>query len=203
MKNGKIKLNKTKLIARVMFVVLFISSALNLAGCGNKGLEAGLDTTGIGGCDYSPAFKCAYKSDVTEFDVESVTLTLYYGGFYEFHIETEVEHRFSYPVFELYFFNDTNPEDKILIKRVEENLVSEKYRAYITTEKFKKIIKYNHSEDITIPKELFTSESGLIWFSVNAQNVLDPYSTDETLCTIGVYYSKIENKIILSTKEFD
>ena len=34
MKNGKIKLNKTKLIARVMLVVLLFSSALNLAGCG-------------------------------------------------------------------------------------------------------------------------------------------------------------------------
>ena len=33
MKNGKIKLNKTKLIARVMLVVLLFSSALNLAGC--------------------------------------------------------------------------------------------------------------------------------------------------------------------------
>ena len=202
MKNGKIKLNKTKLIARVMLVVLLFAGALNLAGCGNKGLEAGFDTTGIGGCDDAPIFKCAYKSDVTEFDIENVTLRFYYGGFYEL-FETATEQYLSYPVFELYLFNDANPEDKILIKRVEENLISEKYRAYITTEKFKQIVKYNHSEDVTIPKEIFIDESGLIWFSVNGQNVLDSYSTDETLCIIGVYYSKIENKIILSTKEFD
>ena len=33
MKNGKMKLNKTKIVARVMLVVLLLSSALNLAGC--------------------------------------------------------------------------------------------------------------------------------------------------------------------------
>ena len=36
MKNGKIKLNKTKIIARVMLVVLLFAGTLNLAGCGNK-----------------------------------------------------------------------------------------------------------------------------------------------------------------------
>ncbi len=34
MKNGKNKLNKTKLIARVMLVVLLLGGTLNLAGCG-------------------------------------------------------------------------------------------------------------------------------------------------------------------------
>ena len=199
MKNGKIKTNKTKLIAHVMLVVLLFGGALNLAGCGSKGLEAGFDTKGIGSCDDAPIFKCAYKSDVTEFDIENVTLTFCYGGFYEL-FETATEQYLSYPVFELYLFNDTNPEEKILVKKVEENLISEKYRIYTVTEKFKTAIKYNHSEDITIPKELFTNESGLIWFSVNGQNALDPYSTDETLCIIGVYYSKIENKIVLSMK---
>ena len=34
MKNGTIKLNKTKIVARVMLVILLFSSAVNLAGCG-------------------------------------------------------------------------------------------------------------------------------------------------------------------------
>ena len=34
MKNGNIKANKTKILARVMLVILLISSTINLAGCG-------------------------------------------------------------------------------------------------------------------------------------------------------------------------
>ena len=36
MKNGKIKANKTKILARVMLVVLLFSSAINLSGCGKN-----------------------------------------------------------------------------------------------------------------------------------------------------------------------
>ena len=34
MKSGEININKTKIVARVMLVVLLFSSAVNLSGCG-------------------------------------------------------------------------------------------------------------------------------------------------------------------------
>ena len=81
MKNGKTKINKTKLIARVMLVVLLFSSALNLAGCSisvnpsqvNKGqyyYKALGDDRHIG---------LMAISDSEEFTLDDISFQLYIG----------------------------------------------------------------------------------------------------------------------------
>ena len=170
MKNTNLKLNKTKLVARLMLVILLLTSALTLASCGNqsKGLEVGFD---VNRDHMALAFKCAYRSDKTEFNINDVTLTFYYGGFFEYSIDIERRDRFSYPTFELSFY-DEESDKRILIRKVEENLVSDKYRAYVTnTNFFTRVISYNHSEEITIPKELFNKDFGIIYFCIYGANV--------------------------------
>ena len=189
MKNTNLKLNKTKLIARLMLVILLLTSALTLASCGSNGLEDGFEG---GGRDIVPSFVCAYKSDRFEFEIDDVTLTFYYGGGFGSDIEKEKRDRFNYPTFELYFVNDE--ETHILVKRVEENLVSEKYRTWIGrgSKRF-----FNHSEELTIPKELFTKERGMICFYVYGTDVLRN-EEPEIICSIGINYNKENNTIILS-----
>ena len=82
----KIKFNKTKIVARVMLVVLLLSSAINLAGCSNnwleinnnEGIEWGLKSSGLRREEVN-LVSVAYKSDKKEFDVNDVTLTFFYG----------------------------------------------------------------------------------------------------------------------------
>ena len=117
MKNTNLKLNKTKLVARLMVVILLLTSTLTLASCGNKGLEAGFYYTSIGNDDAPyPMFRCAYKSDKTEFDINDVTLTFYYGGLYSLYLQEE-RSSISYPGYELYFSNDWTELKKCLSNR--------------------------------------------------------------------------------------
>ena len=44
------------------------------------GLEYGFDSGA--GCEDSPPFYSAYRSDVNEFDINAVTLEFCYGGYY-------------------------------------------------------------------------------------------------------------------------
>ena len=192
-------LNKIKLVARLMVVILLLTSTLILASCGNKGLEAGFYYTSIGNDDAPyPMFRCAYKSDKTEFDINDVTLTFYYGGLYSLYLQEE-RSSISYPGYELYFSNDWTELKKMLIKQVEDELISEKYR--FTTKKFfcYNFCEFNYFVELTIPKELFGNEEGVIWFSIYSRNI---NNEDEIFETIDVYYKKDGDKIILSTKGF-
>ena len=192
MKNTNLKLNKTKLVSRLMLVILLLTSTLILASCENqnKGLEVGF--TPYGEMDFS----CAYRSDKTKFDIDDVTLTFYYGGFYEYNIESEIKNRFSYPTFELYFC-DEKLDNIILVKRVEENLVSEKYRVYSTLKFFNKhVIEYKHSEIITIPKELFAEDWGIIYFCLYGANVRED-SEVKIITSVQISYKKDGDTITL------
>ena len=200
MKNTNLKLNKTKLLARLMLVIFLLTSTLTLASCGNRGLEAGFYYTSIGNDDAPyPMFRCAYKSDKTEFDINDVSLMFYYGGLYSLYLQEEERSGISYPVYELYFSNNWADLKKIFIKQVEDELISEKYR--FTTKKFfcYNFCEFNYSVELTIPKELFENEEGVIWFSIYSRNI---HNDDEIFETIDVYYKKDGDKIILSTKGF-
>ena len=55
--------------------------------------------------------------------------------------------------------------------------------------------------------ELFTKESGKIWFSIEGKNILAPetnYSKSLVITGICIFYKKVENgQIVLSSQEFD
>ena len=172
MKNVKIKANKTKIVARVMLVILLISSAINLAGCGNKGLEAGESKYG----DFIPMFMCGYKSDNNEFDIDNVTLDFYYGC---------TAYKYSVPRFELYFSDEK--ENMYLIKKVDEELTSEKYNIetkYVPflMRSFINNLTYNYCEKITIPKELFDKKEGYLFFMISTESLYYGETSDCLFC---------------------
>ena len=113
----------------------------------------------------SPWLYMSVKSDDYTFDLNDVTLTFYYGSFFidpEFHRENSTD----VPYFDLYLKNDEGNE--IHYKHVDENLISYEYRSEgVYDENYKTIgYRHTHSEQITIPRELFTKEQGTVSFAI-------------------------------------
>ena len=202
-------------------LLILISACLCLTGCsfdlftGTDNNQDNLDSTA--GLEYGFVFssssssaptkntRCAYKSDKNEFDIDDVTLDFFYGGIYPSGVD--LANGASYPSFELYFTDekDNKMNHKIFVKRVEENFVSEKYRCFQNYDETNHTvsIKYNHSETITIPKEIFTEDTGLIRFQVYGININAIEPKVEAITGVNIFYKKIDQKIILSSKKFD
>ena len=183
MKNTNLQYRKPAIAARVMLIILLLTSALSLGACGNKGLEAGFVWRNHP--DSTSDYFCAYKSDKREFDINDVTLTFYYGGHYGI----------EYPSFELYFENENN--DIYLIKKVDDHNPED----YLIDTDYKKLFAkdkrvFNHSEIITIPKELFINDNGYILFVLAYE--YEQNMKPDRLATIGILYEKRGDKIFLS-----
>lgn len=150
----------------------------------------------------TPTLYCAYKSDKTEFDIDNVTLFFYYGGYYYQGIEYELENIHDFPYFELYFTDDDGV--KYFVKRVEENFVSEKYRCDIVRDDNWYIteVKFNHSESITIPPEVFKKDTGKIYFSVYSTNLRENNAQEKCIASIYIFYKNSNGKIVLSSQQF-
>ena len=168
----------------------------------NSGLESGFNLSEsarpAGISNHS-----AYKSEKMEFDIDNVTLEFFFGGHYASGIDLELECGRNYPEFDIYFLNDNG--DKVHIKHVEENLVSEKYRCYYVYGEGWHVdeVKYNHSELFTIPKELFTKEKGRVFFEIYGINPNDPKLEYRGITGVGIYYKLTGDKVILSSEKFD
>ena len=181
--------NKTKLIAKIMLVVLLLTSALTLTACIEKeGLEAGFewDHAEIGN-----RYFCAYKSHKKEFDINDVTLTFYYGGSHG------IEDSFG-----LYFENEKG--DVYLIKKIE-NHNPDDYKMEWEGMYERKV--FSHFEVITIPKELFVDDSGYIWFFLGREYIIDSNNNSSKIDTLGggairVDYKKSGDMIILSDEYY-
>ena len=191
MKKRIYKTNKTKLIARVMILMLLFSITINLVSCA---YVTDMFEKITGGSYLVSQFHCSYEIDKEEYDINCVTLLFFYGVGLGEDINIELETSVNYPVFELYFMNDENTS--ILAKHVEENLISEKY-GFTYGPNNKEL--YNHSEEFTIPKELFTKENGIIWFYLYGANILESGSPKAKIITsIAIYYTKNGDSITLS-----
>ena len=136
---------------------------------------------------------CEYRSNKTTFDVNNVTLEFYYGICFHGTEEHEREVGLNVPSFDLYFSNQSG--EQILIKHVEENFVSDKYRCGYTADSK---TTYNHSESITIPKELFTEKSGYINFSGRGINLKEYGQPYQYLFSTRIYYKLRDGKVTLS-----
>ncbi|MBE7088633.1 MAG: hypothetical protein E7370_03845 [Clostridiales bacterium] len=163
------------------------------------GLENGFKP--CDGEDETPIFYCAYRSDKTEFDIDNVTLDFYYGGYYYQGAEFELENAHDFPSFELYFEEDNG--NNFFVKRVEENFVSDKYSCEVVYDENWHIteIRYNHSEQITIPSEVFTKENGQIWFEIHSANANDIESEVKCITGISIFYQVSNGRVILSNQE--
>ena len=184
------KINKTKLIARIMLLIILFSSIINLNSCVymkdifRRWIGAGSWEVNI--------FHCSYEIDKEKYDINCVTLVFYYGVGCGQDIDIALETSVNYPVFEIYFENDEGTS--VLVKHVEENLISEKY-GFTYGHNNKEL--YNHSEELTIPKELFTKERGMIWFHLYGTNIIEN-SGPQIIASTVIHYQKNGDTIMLS-----
>lgn len=193
--------------------LLLISTALCLclSGCGwnieqekDQGLESGFYFPY--GLNQIGVWHAACRSEKSVFDINDVTLTFYYGDDFVYaDLETYRRRNFTYQYYELYFANEALT--KILIRHVDEDFVSEKHRCKYRCNDYGEVteIIFNHSEELTIPKELFTKEEGIVYFYVTGWGTAGRLiGTEEegymmrTIADIPIYYEKDGNTIKLT-----
>jgi hypothetical protein len=154
------------------------------------------DTTDGGAPIDGRSYLAACNLNNAEFDIDNVTVEFMYGYDYNGH---------NYPVFDICFVYGDN---EVVVKQVEESFNSEKYRCeLIYDDELNKIIRveYNHSENITIPKEVFTNDSGQIMFGIYAVSENYPECGRRLIAATTISYEKINEKVILTeeNKKFE
>ena len=149
------------------------------------------------GCEIRE-FHCAYRSMKTEYDIDNVTLDFYYGGIYYPDIEYQLNF-YDIPLFELYFKEAGG--EKYLIKRVEENFISKKYYCDVLEDgEYNINIIFNYSESITIPKEIFTKDSGLLFFQIYGKSIGKLTLENDYIAGKHFYYKVIGEKVLISNE---
>ena len=141
----------------------------------------------------------AYKSNVSVFPIEEVVLTFSFG--WKNPLRQGNDEDRDIPSFKIYLFNNDDADNKILIKDINE-YTSNAYSCYIETRDSNGeilrlnggvpygIYVFNHSEEITIPTELFIGDSGCIVFYGEGRNYSCVDETD------SLNYSPHFNKAI-------
>lgn len=193
-------LKKGKLV-RGLFATLslLLAFCMLLTGCGGNGVQNVLDSSSTLDSAAYNRHMCAYKSDKTEFDINDVTLELSYGCYFINDVEWELEHSGeSFSFHELYL--ESMDGNRFFIKRIDEDLISEKYRIsrlYDENDYFVEW-KFNYSEMITIPKEVFADEYGRIAFRVYGENTVGYNPLYKLLSSAGFSYKVFGDKVVLS-----
>jgi hypothetical protein len=166
-------------------------------------LESGLMLRISSGCEDSSPYFAAYRSDKTEFAIDDVTLTFYFGRIdahfgYGNGEETEI----SIKMF--FLTGERNDLKYTYIKKIDD-FYREEYNCYMNRINKKTLrIIYNHSEDITVPAELFTEERGrldlgIVEYIVWVDGVIEPQY--ETLQAVAIYYKVTGQTVHLSSEE--
>ena len=179
MKKRNSALRKT--IGFILIVLTLISA---ITGCSQqeKGLEGGFyPAEGM-----SNSMICAFKSDKREFDVNDVTLTFCFGGCWSVSgVEFEREQR-SYPGFDLYFWNKGQ---RYFIRHEPRDFVSDEFDYQeVKNEDGSKRIHFNHSEQITVPKEIFNELTGGFAFVIYGINAKSTDQKEQKLASISIWY---------------
>jgi len=193
---------KKLIIVIILFILTF--TGFMLTGCNNS-LSVGFD--GVRG-DPAPSDYCAYSSDVSEFNINNVTLEFYYGGIFSEDIEYERSHGKNIGKIKLYFQNPAISEFFILDPVTYENLyfIKESDEDYTSeTHRWKgNLYEAGEGDIITIPKDLFVNERGVIGFYVfgKDKNQID-YPNNEYKCVSGIniYYKVNGDRVKLSGEE--
>jgi len=165
------------MIRKIICIGVLLIMAFSFgAGCGPEwALESGFDDKWTNGNPPKSPYQCAYRSDKTEFDLDDVTLTFFYGNirvtagtsyagnnFYSFNREELIE-KTSH--IEVYW--SQSGEDTIIKTISPEEFFSDEYARKGEGREG----MYNHSEVLTIPRELFeipkkAGYEGVIWFGI-------------------------------------
>ena len=198
-----------KVIGTLLILFTFVSS---LGGCslpddnGNNespqtGVEGGFDN--FDGCESSPHV-VAFRASTNEFNIDSVKLTVYFGfyGSDSKSVEAYRKH-VDYPGgFDFYVVNG---DRKVLIRHENENFISEKYLInmlyYEENGEYKQDFKFNHSEEIVIPKDIFVSEKGMISLSLYGDNTAGT-EHDGVIAGTFLYYKIVDDKVVIANLPF-
>lgn len=114
----------------------------------------------------------AYKSTKSTFNVEEVTLTVSFGSL---GAKLGPDKWTDVPEFDIYFV-DSSGESVYTLKTIKEQFFSEKYGIYRVddeTDSRYYYYEYAHTEEITIPQELFTESEGVISICIGGINVAE------------------------------
>lgn len=197
------KNKRIQVITKVVLIIYLVALSLSLFSCTKKDKEPAASDdapivyalekgTKIPESEYgSSIFTCGYRSEKEVFDMDNVSITVFFGGCYD-DISQELEKN-SFPNYYISLSNEKG--HTIVLKTVYEEFISEKYRTTWTYsfEDGYGIVEYNHFETITIPKQLFVAEKGTILFTLGYEYM---YFAETT-----IYYEKIGNTIRLSSEE--
>ncbi len=145
----------------------------------------------------------AYRSNKNEFDINDVTLDFCFGENLDGEHVEDVLKRRSYPEFRICFIDEQGNE--FLVREAKEEYISTKYSCYVEYDSRygSSTVTYDHYETVTVPSEIFSAQSGIIYFKVEGINVMGDSAEPETLCSRGILYKVVGNKVILSNQFFD
>lgn len=204
-------------IRRLLLILISFLLCLSFVGCQlaetppaedpkeeEEGLKGGF--TSKGSIQYPHYF--AYSSDEREFDIDNVTLTVYYGVYLSYQsLEEYRDDTASYSSFDFTIESFTVGCEPIyhLVRHIDENFVSEKYLCdvrYTSDLKAIRDIEFEHSEEVRLPRELFANDSGCIWLHLEGDNVLRGEGEESrNICSAAFWYKKSGNKVTLSKYE--
>lgn len=121
-------------------------------------------------------YNLAYRSYTNKFDVNNVTLRLYYG--YMFFGDAEdarKNHRLNCPEFEISCYNydicNKSQSNYHILKKVSENIISDKYRIIPENRDEGTYFIFNYSEEFTIPADVFSEEYGQLYIEIGGVNL--------------------------------
>jgi hypothetical protein len=166
-------------------------------------LENGFIRQGGGGGEPSNPYFVAYRGDKTEFPVDEVTLTFYFGMI-DAHLGYGNGDEAEVYIKVFFLTGDRNSWRYTYIKELED-FYREEYTCYMNRiNKDTLQIIYNHFEDITVPKELFIYETGRLEFGIVeyivwVDGVIEPQY--ETLQAVAIYYKVTGQTVRLSSAE--
>ena len=174
MKNTNLKLNKTKLVARLMLVVILVAGTLNLVGCSsNYNYVRNNERRG----DESQPVSLVVGSNTNIFEIDDCTLDLEIGihqlsvfGKIDDNVkEKQYQFRPNQRIaFAIYFCDDEMvqviPQSTTDIKSIEGHwFVKEITEEEAFTKEYGyNYLKSNHVEKITIPTEFIDENSGAV-----------------------------------------
>lgn len=159
---------------------------------GSDGFEIGFTPS----TDELSSERIALKSANRIFDINNVTLDLYYGFFMSPDIEHERECSSYYDYGRLYLFNDTGCIK--FVYQTDEQLTSEEYRITLTS-KNEWGFSFNHCEKLTIPSDLFTNDEGYISVIIRTRDLKNQNVESGTFISIlgtAIHYKMIDENTV-------
>ena len=199
-------MRKVNNVGNLLLILIIIS--IFCTSCTNLGLEGDFKSISFGWSNTeSNPYHCTYKTEKTEFDIDDVSIDLYYGGDY-YDVQFNDEYGSIIPSFYIYVAGNWDGKNQKfnnehLIKHVEEPFISEKYDCEIIRKQFlfwhTTEIIYNHCETITIPRELFIENSGVI--NINIRGT-DSRGNIVKITGTCFYYKVVGEKVLIAKNSF-